>query len=134
MKGHLGGCLPLLATIAVACLGAGVSSAIAAPGGAAAETPARPRYGDAVADIFAARCVSCHGPQESENDLRLDSYGAVMRGGQAGPVIVPSDPAASLALQKILGRDKPAMPPRGGKLKASEIAAVRAWIAAGALP
>jgi hypothetical protein len=70
---------------------------------------------------------------EPQNGLRLDSYDAVMRGGQDGPVIVPGDPEASLLLQKVLRRDRPPMPPKK-KLRRAEVRTIREWIEGGALP
>lgn len=108
------------------------------PASASASPPPSPParqfpFDGAVAAIFRARCVRCHGPDEAANDLRLDSYAAVRRGGASGPVVIPGDGAASLLLQKVLRRDRPYMPPRE-RLPAGEIAALRAWIRAGALP
>ena len=44
-------------------------------------------YGARVQPIFAARCVTCHGPDKHKANLRLDSYRALMRGGKDGPVV-----------------------------------------------
>lgn len=94
-------------------------------------TRARIRFDDGPSAIFQARCVSCHGPAESNADLRLDSYEATLRGGESGPSVVPGAPAASLLHLKITGRDQPAMPPRVS-LRRSEIRVIADWIAAGA--
>jgi len=92
-----------------------------------------PRFVDGVAAILRTRCVRCHGAEEAHNGLRLDSYDAVMRGAEDGPVIVPGDPKASLLLQKVLRVDSPAMPPKK-KLLRAEIKTIRKWIESGALP
>lgn len=92
-----------------------------------------PRFGDKVAAIFLGRCSRCHGQGKSMVELRLDSYDAVMRGSDSGPVVVPGDLAKSLLMQKVLRRDRPPMPPRR-RLPRREIRAIRAWIRAGALP
>ena len=108
----------------VACL------ALGAP---AAASPPSTRFDPAVAAILTRRCVRCHGPTKAEENLRLDSYAGVLRGGTRGPVVIPGAPRESLLLSKVLHRDTPAMPPRQ-HLPAREIATLRAWIAQGALP
>jgi hypothetical protein len=95
-------------------------------------TPA-PRFDDGVAAIFRARCVKCHGPSKDSGGLRLDSYDAVMRGGERGPVVVPGNPDASLLLQKVRRRDQPPMPPQK-PISALEVGTIRAWIKSGASP
>jgi hypothetical protein len=96
--------------------------------------PARPvDYTRDVAPLLTRRCVPCHGSDEAEGGLRLDSIEGLMRGGDAGPAVIPKDPDASLLVAKIERRHRPSMPPRR-KLPASAIALIRAWIAAGALP
>jgi cytochrome c len=91
------------------------------------------RFTDAVEAIFRTRCVHCHGAQRIAGGLRLDSYDGVMRGGERGPAVVPGKPRASMLLQKVLGRDRPAMPPRK-PLPAPEKREIRAWIETGAAP
>ena len=39
--------------------------------------------------IFKSRCLLCHGEQQQMNGLRLDRGEDALRGGYAGPVIVP---------------------------------------------
>jgi mono/diheme cytochrome c family protein len=105
-----------------------------APSGAVEPEARSPRFADAVEAIFRARCVHCHGAQRiAAGGLRLDSYDAVMRGGERGPAVVPGNPRASVLLQKVLGRDRPAMPPRQ-PLPRSEKREIRAWIENGATP
>ena len=102
------------------------------PPGTAPETAGR-RFGDTVAVILKRRCVRCHGADEDSGGLRLDSYANVMRGGDRGPAVVGTDATASLLFQKVLRRDRPAMPPKI-PLPATEVRRIRAWIATGALP
>jgi hypothetical protein len=56
-----------------------------------------------------------------------------MRGGDAGPAVIPGDPEASLLLAKVERRHRPSMPPRR-KLPDWAVTRLRAWIAAGATP
>ena len=104
--------------------------------GAAAATPppARPvTFARDVAPILNRWCVSCHSGKEAEGDLWLDSADGALRGGDAGPVVVPGNPDDSLLLAKIEHRHRPTMPPRR-RLPAPSVALIRAWIAGGALP
>ena len=106
----------------------------APPAAAATPVPARPvTFARDVAPILDRWCVSCHGVREAQADLRLDSLRGVMRGGDAGPVVIPGDPDDSLLAAKIEHRDRPTMPPRR-RMPAAAIALIRAWIAAGASP
>ena len=106
----------------------------ARPGVAATSEPARPlTFARDVAPIFEHWCVSCHGAREAHAALRLDSLGGVMRGGDAGPVVIPGNPDDSLLAAKIERRHRPSMPPRR-RMPAPAIALIRAWIAGGAPP
>ncbi len=105
---------------------------LAAP--SAAPAPARASsFARDVAPILDRWCVSCHSGPDAEASLWLDSLGGVMRGGDAGPVVVPGDAAGSLLVAKVERRHRPSMPPRR-RLPAPEVALIRAWIAAGAPP
>ena len=124
--------LPLL-TVALA-----LTAATLAPptrgAAAAVPPPARPvGFARDVAPILDRWCISCHSGSDADASLRLDSLGGVMRGGDAGPVVVPGDADGSLLVAKIEHRDRPSMPPRR-RLPAPAVARIRAWIAAGATP
>src|SRR5260221_3622618 len=86
-----------------------------------------------VRPIFAARCVTCHGPEKQKSGLRLDRKSAAMMGGDSGIVIVPGKSAASALIQRVNSRDKDErMPPVGQPLSAGQIAILKAWIDQGA--
>jgi len=114
--------------LAGAALLAGIASVRAA--GPATSPPAT-EYAPVQA-IFTAKCVRCHGPEKQKNGLRLDTRGAVLEGGIDGPAIVPGKSAESRLVRQILGENKPRMPYKEPPLEAGEIAAIRAWIDAGA--
>lgn len=109
--------------------------ALALPfGGApAAAAPPPPSFARDVAPILNRWCVACHGEQEAEADLRLDSYEAALAGGDDGPVIAAGDPNNSQLLAQIERRVRPPMPPRK-RLPRDPVATIRAWIASGARP
>ena len=87
-----------------------------------------------VYEVLAKNCTTCHNPKEMKGELNLESYEALLKGGESGASIVPGKPAESLLLQVIEHKTKPFMPPpkKGKKLAEAEIAVVRAWIEAGA--
>ncbi|HVT07550.1 MAG TPA: c-type cytochrome domain-containing protein [Polyangia bacterium] len=116
------------------------AAALAAPRGRAALSPAAPppppaapSFAGDVAPILDRWCVSCHGADEAQAGLRLDSYEAVMKGGDDGPVIVAGDPAASQLVAQIERRARPPMPPKK-RLPRDPITVIRHWIATGAQP
>lgn len=85
--------------------------------------------------IFEARCLDCHNAGKMKGELRLDTYEAVLAGGQSGPVVVAGDPESSELLKRIHLplEDKQHMPPKGKvQLTEDETAVLAWWIEAGA--
>ena len=71
--------------------------------------PSVPRAADFDRDIrpiFAARCLTCHGPEKQKSGLRLDQKAAAFRGGDSGSAIVPGKSGASLLIQRVSSRDR----------------------------
>ncbi len=92
-----------------------------------------PSYAEDIQPIFDRYCVECHGPQEAEKGLRLDSYSGVMSGGERGAVVVPFQPDHSYLVAVIEQRAvKDEMPKGGVQLSSDKIANIRAWIEQGA--
>src|SRR5438874_2394739 len=86
--------------------------------------------------VLHASCLPCHGPEKTKAGLRLDSRGALLRGGDSGPAIKVGDPDASLLLKAIRQTDPDlAMPPKkaGKKLADDLIRDFESWIRAGAV-
>lgn len=86
--------------------------------------------------VLHASCIPCHGPDKTKAGLRLDSRGAMLRGGDSGPTLKVGDPEASLLLKAIRQTDPDlAMPPRkaGKKLSDDQIRDFETWIRAGAV-
>ncbi len=82
--------------------------------------------------LFAEHCYECHGEDEQESDLRLDTYDGMIQGGAAGVSIVPNEPDESLLLTALKYVDDDLQMPPDRKLSEDQIAAVRKWIAMGA--
>lgn len=97
------------------------------------DTPSEVDYAREVKPILAARCYACHGALKAEAGLRVDTVAAMAE--EAG-VVVPGDAAASVILERVSDPDpETRMPPghEGAPLTADEIAALKAWIEAGAV-
>lgn len=87
-----------------------------------------------VRTILAHNCYSCHGEAKMKGELRLDKKEFVMKGGENGPVIVPGDPGKSEMIRRItlpIGH-KDAMPTKGKRLTANDVATLKFWIEKGA--
>jgi hypothetical protein len=84
--------------------------------------------------ILESKCVTCHGPEDQFNDLRLDSKAAILKGGKNGKVVVPGDPAkSSLYTRTALPPDDlDIMPAEGDPLTAAQIDTLQRWVAEGA--
>ena len=85
-----------------------------------------------VKPLLEQKCFSCHGADKQKGGLRLDSRAAALKGGEHGHALVPGDAQKSLLLQAVRHATKDlAMPPKE-KLPAPDIAALAAWVQAGA--
>lgn len=87
--------------------------------------------------LFQKNCVACHNSKLAEGGLKLDTFALMMRGGDAGPMIVPHAPEKSSILGRLTGEEDDLMPPEGNSVGAvplteMEIARVRKWIEEGA--
>lgn len=90
-------------------------------------------YSHQVQPILEENCYRCHAGLNHRGGLRVDSEAQLQRGGKHGPVLVPGRPEQSLLIRMIRHDGKPGerMPPRK-KMSDEEIAAVIAWVQAGA--
>lgn len=84
-----------------------------------------------VRPLLAKHCYECH-RRKAEGGLRLDSSGAILKGGNSGSLFVAGDASKSLLWQVISGNhDEITMPPEK-PLDASEIETIKEWITSGA--
>lgn len=86
--------------------------------------------------LLTAHCFKCHGPDEQESDLRLDTAKLLFEGGISGTSAVPGKGAESLLIQVLRGTsdDVSRMPPED-EAKAftdEQIALIERWIDQGA--
>ncbi len=81
--------------------------------------------------ILVARCHSCHGEKKQSGELRLDSFAAIMAGGESGETILaPGKPDESLLIDAIRYNNYE-MPPTG-RLPAAEVELLEQWVTSGA--
>jgi hypothetical protein len=85
-----------------------------------------------VRPVLAENCFKCHGPQKRKGGLRLDSRASILKGGDAGPAIVPGKPDESLLIAAIKQQDDTLKMPPTKKLAASQLADLSRWVSLGA--
>jgi mono/diheme cytochrome c family protein len=81
-----------------------------------------------VRPLLLDRCVKCHGGKATEHELDLTDRDRLLKGGTSGPAVVPGKSKDSLLYKLVTAAKEPAMPFRGPRLSADEVAAVAAWI------
>jgi mono/diheme cytochrome c family protein len=97
-------------------------------------------YAAKIGPIFQEHCVDCHAAQDPDGDLNLETFEGLIKGGKTGKAIEPGNANDSLLVKFIEGRSgkegKNKFMPPGKKehLKPEEIALIKQWIDAGALP
>ncbi|MFN9943101.1 MAG: c-type cytochrome domain-containing protein, partial [bacterium] len=108
------------------------------PQAAPAADPGIDFFEQKIRPLLVTRCEGCHSSVtgKTSGGLALDTRQGWANGGDNGPAIVPGKPEESLLLQAISYTDPDLqMPPpgKGERLTADEVAAVAAWIKAGAV-
>lgn len=90
---------------------------------------------DVVQPALEQRCSGCHNNSKKSGGFSVATYDTIMKGGTKGPVIVAGNPSGSDLFHRVnLTPDSSDFMPKDGKtpLNKNEIAAVGAWIQAGA--
>ncbi len=86
--------------------------------------------------ILSQHCLACHGFDDKarQADLRLDLFESATKQTDGKSAIVPHKPDASELIRRVTSTDAEQVmpPPKHGKLKPEEIAALRSWIEQGA--
>jgi hypothetical protein len=82
--------------------------------------------------VLVQECFSCHGAKEAKNGLRVDSRGALLKGGESGPAVVPADPEKSLLIRAIRGTDPALRMPPKKRLPREVVDDFVRWVQAGA--
>jgi hypothetical protein len=100
---------------------------------ALAADPPKITYEEHIRPIFREHCFACHNQGKATNDLALDSYERVRKGGASGEAVSAGDADGSYLFSLVTHKDQPHMPPGGDKIAANKIETIRQWIAGGAL-
>jgi hypothetical protein len=85
--------------------------------------------------ILKENCYKCHSHagKTSKGELVVDSIGALLKGGESGPAVVPGEPEKSLLIRAVGYADRDLkMPPDGKKLTGEQIALLTEWVKMGA--
>lgn len=122
-------------------LGIEESAAVVAPTGAVAPSVAATTravgsidFATQVVPILKSHCYECHGNGKKKGGVRLDDLSRMTTERAGEWVVKAGDPLASLMVTNIElpADDESAMPPKGDRLSATEIAVIRQWISEGA--
>lgn len=95
-------------------------------------TRSRELFKREVRQVFAGRCVKCHGGENTEGEFSLASREELLEGGAGGMAIDLKEPSASYLLKLINHQEEPVMPEDGAKLDQRQIDAIAQWISLGA--
>ena len=82
--------------------------------------------------LLIEKCISCHGSEQQESALRLDSRAAMLNGGERGAAVQLDAPKTSLLLTAITHRDDDLQMPPDERLNDDQITALNQWIQSGA--
>lgn len=103
------------------------------PSGMAASPSAEEVWHSKVVPILDRYCTKCHAGVQQKSGLDVRSLDTILRGGEAGPAIIPGKPEDSRLIQYVQTGADPHMPPEGKKqLTKEEIETLRMWV--GKLP
>jgi WD40 repeat protein len=114
----------LVAVLSPACASRAVQPATTASSG-------RVTYAQ-VQSIFRDSCEHCHNADKAKGGLLMDSYEALLAGGEHGAPFAAGQGASSRLVQMLEGVVTPRMPYKEDPLPAGQIALIRRWIDEGA--
>src|SRR5688572_10875048 len=82
-----------------------------------------------VKPIFDSACVKCHGKGKEKGGFSIETRAVFFKGGDSGSPVISGKSAESLLIELVSGLDpENVMPAKGSKLKAEQVALLRAWI------
>ena len=84
-----------------------------------------------VTPLFKRSCNGCHNPNKLKGEVDTSTFAGLMKPGKHGPNLTPGNPAQSLLITSITGKE-PDMPKEGEALSAAEVALITRWIQEGA--
>lgn len=90
-------------------------------------------YAEHVRPIFREHCFNCHNQNKATNDLALDTYERLRKGGASGEAVQPGDADNSYLWLLVSHASEPRMPPNQDKIPAATLDVLKLWILGGAL-
>ncbi len=85
-------------------------------------------FSHSVAPIFAKRCLACHNARTAKGRYNMETFAAILKGGESGEAVKPGDMGSTLLAMLKDG----SMPKDADPLTKEQIATVEKWIATGA--
>jgi len=82
--------------------------------------------------LLVEKCVDCHGEDDAQSDLRLDTLAGMHAGGVSGPAFVAGEPDESLLVSAIEYKDEALRMPPDGKLSDEKVELLKEWVRRGA--
>ncbi|NBS31290.1 MAG: hypothetical protein EBS83_00335 [Planctomycetia bacterium] len=95
---------------------------------------AAPSYEHDITPLLRTYCAGCHNDRDAEGGLSVETFASFRRGGEfSGDPVSPGNIDGSVMIERIRSTDSDHMPPlEEPQLPAEAVAAIEAWIAAGA--
>ncbi|WP_339727114.1 PSD1 and planctomycete cytochrome C domain-containing protein [uncultured Gimesia sp.] len=82
--------------------------------------------------LLIKHCYDCHGADEQESGLRVDTFKGIAQGGKAGSLLVPGKPEQSLLITAVKYQSSDLQMPPDEKLSKQEIEDLTNWVKMGA--
>ncbi|MGZ0171455.1 MAG: c-type cytochrome domain-containing protein [Planctomycetales bacterium] len=87
-------------------------------------------FAETVAPIFSKRCLACHNARTAKGRYNMETFAAILKGGESGDALEVGDADASTLFALI---EDGSMPKDADPLTPEQIAAVKHWINTGAV-
>lgn len=87
-------------------------------------------FAETIAPIFSKRCLACHNARTAKGRYNMETFAAIVKGGESGEALEPGDADASTLFALI---EDGSMPKDADPLTAEQIAAIKLWIDTGAV-
>jgi hypothetical protein len=87
-------------------------------------------FAETVAPIFSKRCLACHNARTAKGRYNMETFAAIVKGGESGDALEAGDADASTLFAMI---EDGSMPKDADPLTPEQLAAVKHWINTGAV-
>ncbi|MDP1588515.1 MAG: DUF1549 domain-containing protein [Prosthecobacter sp.] len=94
--------------------------------------PAAVDFSHQIVPILREHCTECHAGDKKKGGFSFNDRKALLEGSENGPVVAAGKASASRMIEVILSTDSDEqMPPKGKRVRADQIALLKAWIDSG---